>query len=476
MGDIRYVCLSDMHLGQDNSLLTNLKEASPKRNNGEASPVLKEFSGCLRDLIGQNTGGTKPTLILNGDILELALCQMHEAAMVFQRFIELVMPPGGELFETIVYLPGNHDHHLWELARETQYVDFLKRTNPVLNKEDLKPPYHTSSLFALQPDNQVPGYFLTSLVQMYPNLKDFPILTAYPDLGVFNPSRTRLAVFSHGHYIESIYRLVSELFRMILPDIPPVTQVWGLEEENFAWIDFFWSAMGRSGKPGEGVERIYESLRDKKARDRLLGNLAASLAKKYDLPGWGDWMEEKPLKAILSFLADRAVGRERHQTGDFLGDDARSGLWSYAEVFLKNRLAPMFPEGIGVDLSFVFGHTHKPYEDKADFVGYDKWVALANTGGWVVETEEPSPIHGASVALLDEDLNLAVLRCYNEGGGGVRLADPKDYHEASAPFVGAVKARVEKSQAAWDRFSEECVRSIKVRRRHLIAGISRARA
>ncbi len=33
------------------------------------------------------------------------------------------------------------------------------------------------------------------------------------------------------------------------------TTIEGIETENFAWIDFFWSMMGRSGEAGEAVEK-----------------------------------------------------------------------------------------------------------------------------------------------------------------------------------------------------------------------------
>ena len=34
--------------------------------------------------------------------------------------------------------------------------------------------------------------------------------------------------------------------------IPP--EIWNLEAENFAWIDFFWSTLGRSSSRGPGSE------------------------------------------------------------------------------------------------------------------------------------------------------------------------------------------------------------------------------
>ncbi len=54
MPDIRYVCLSDMHLGAENSLLTNLTTDSTDTDPAVASPVLSHMVRCLRAIIGQN--------------------------------------------------------------------------------------------------------------------------------------------------------------------------------------------------------------------------------------------------------------------------------------------------------------------------------------------------------------------------------------------------------------------------------------
>jgi metallophosphoesterase superfamily enzyme len=84
-----------------------------------------------------STGGgcqirDKPTLVLNGDIMELSLTSTHKAAMSFQRLIELLMPAGEEnLFnDEILFIPGNHDHNLWETSRFNAYLDLIKEDDP----------------------------------------------------------------------------------------------------------------------------------------------------------------------------------------------------------------------------------------------------------------------------------------------------------------------------------------------------------
>jgi len=147
MNDIRYVCLSDLHLGAENSILTRLISVTNagqklKADPTTASEVMVQLVNCLRLLISQNHGPQKPTLILNGDALELALADVNVASMVFERFMELTMKPGEELFDkTIYYNPGNHDHHLWETARETQYIE--KYLSSTKWGDNLNAPWHT---------------------------------------------------------------------------------------------------------------------------------------------------------------------------------------------------------------------------------------------------------------------------------------------------------------------------------------------
>ena len=112
-----------MHLGEEDSLLTNLQQGSTDIDPLHASPVMEQLVTCIRHLVSKNT--KKPALILNGDILEMALSTINDAAMVFERFIELIMPDGNEHFEKIIYIPGNHDHHLCETAREIQYANYI---------------------------------------------------------------------------------------------------------------------------------------------------------------------------------------------------------------------------------------------------------------------------------------------------------------------------------------------------------------
>ena len=82
MPDIRYVILSDLHFGAQNSLLSNVStETGSGRstvNPDEASAVMRCMVDCLQDLIVANDDWALPTLVLGGDVLELGQ-EIHRA-------------------------------------------------------------------------------------------------------------------------------------------------------------------------------------------------------------------------------------------------------------------------------------------------------------------------------------------------------------------------------------------------------------
>ena len=90
----------------------------------------------------------------------------------------------------------------------------------------------------------------------------------YPNLGLLSEDGRRCVVVHHGHYIESMYQLMSSLNQLMF-NKPLPRDITEIEEDNFAWIDFFWSSLGRSGDVGEDVNRLYDMLQSEKAVDRL---------------------------------------------------------------------------------------------------------------------------------------------------------------------------------------------------------------
>jgi hypothetical protein len=473
--DIRYVCLSDMHLGAEGSLLTHMPPGSTEADPLHASPVLQELVYCLRDLIFRNDDRDRmPTLILLGDILELALANDNQAAMVFERFLDFAMEPGFELFGNIIYIPGNHDHHLWESARETQYVlNYLAKTTP---KTLLDIPWHTTNIFMEDDPNPVPSFLLNALCHRYDHLQKLRINTAYPNFGLMKNNRG--VIFHHGHFIESIYQLMTILKNLIFPKLEEIPRkVWDLEAENFAWVDFFWSTLGRSGEVGRDVEIIYDKMQDEAQFRKLLNNLAESLAEKYNITGWGDWMDSQVTRAIINALVDKLVNPERTLGKQLLSPDADHGLQDYVNWPLKTQLEAecidrhwYFPR----EVTFVFGHTHKPFEVVRNFESYlGNGVSTYNTGGWVVESVDPAPLHGGAAVLLNENLDVASLRLYNEAHSMVNV----EVHEILPPgrahsdFFLHLQGLIQLNQPLWTKFSQTVLGELRIREENLRAKI-----
>lgn len=457
MSDIRYVCLSDMHLGAQNSLLTNLTPNNQTSETSVASPTLSALVECLKELISHNEGTEKPTLILAGDILELALTTENIAAMAFERFIELILPASGQrLFKDIYFIPGNHDHHLWETARETQYVAFLK--DPKFNQtpgEYLDIPWHTTSMFE---PRAVPSIFLNGIIQRYPHLANEEIGTVYPNMALLTEDHRRCAIFTHGHFAESMYLLMSTMRGLMFPKSARPELTWDFEAENFAWIDFFWSTMGRSGTVGTDIEIVYDKLQDQKQLRQLVLNLANGLANKPNRPGWKNWLEARMLRKVAKLILFAASHAERTETAEYLTADAKNGLQTYIEGPVLKQIKIERNSNVPPNVAVIFGHTHKPFQSQMNFAGYGPGVNVYNTGGWVIDNVKREPIIGGAAVLADKDLNLTSLRMYNEledsSAYSVKVETATRSDDAKNPFHERIAGLVDSTKDPWKTFSE----------------------
>ncbi|HSK46973.1 MAG TPA: metallophosphoesterase [Coriobacteriia bacterium] len=420
---VRYVCLSDLHLGSDRSLLTGV-DADGRPG---ASDVLRALVECCRSVTAANFG-VKPVLVLNGDIFELALASDEVSATVFQRFMELVMVPGDEVFEAVWYVPGNHDHHLWETARETQFADFLARHDPAL---EIPHPWYTTRMMRENELHPVPSPLLTTLLRRARATTGGPgdtvpgtgqmVSASYPNLGLVRGDRA--VVFHHGHYIEAAYKLLTNLNTSLF-NAPPPADVSQLEEGNFAWIDFFWSALGRAGEPGESVQYVYDHLRSPAARADLVDRLSHNLARVVRNRTSWNLLEDEAQAHLIGFVLGQlnswadTFGRRAYYGGTTAVKAHDRGLEEYVGQYVREQLERESAGRTPTEVTFVFGHTHHPLVRRGQTVkGFGEPLAVYNTGGWVHETAELEPQCGASMVLVDDELNTVAIELYREVRG-----------------------------------------------------------
>ena len=482
MSSIRWVCLSDLHFGAENSLLTHLPADSLKVDPSMASPVLERFVACVRELVGTSPVGERPSLVLNGDVLEFALATDNVAAMAFDRFIDLAFDPAHPIFgPTVYYVPGNHDHHMWEVAREHQYSDYVAS---MPRDSDLGEPWHVTRMFErIGPDEQAgdelpKAELLGVLMRRRPGNDSVTVKIAYPNLGYTNADGSASVVFHHGHFIETMYVLMTELRLAMFPASARGVNVWDWESDNFAWIDFFWSTLGRSGESGADVGIIYNMLQSPEALKWLTGNLGGSLSERVPGPKMTSKAAAPAVRRMLGSVAHRATKLERHTPGAVLSDDAAVGLGRYLSGPLRGQLDGEREGAADQKVTFVFGHTHKPFERHDVIDGFAQPVSMFNTGGWVVDTTLVNEMQGAAVVLVDDQANAASVRLYNQSD------DPASYVVRLAPDpTGApnelhdhLASSLDLTAEPWTSFSSAVAAAVRQRHEALPKIISNAMA
>ena len=407
----------------------------------------------------------KPTLILNGDLLELALAEDNIALMAFERFIELMFPTNGDqlIDGKIILIPGNHDHHLWEAARETQYVEFLQGRRSKKPLKELPSPWHTTKM--LTPD-LVDSCLLNAVIHRHSHLTDRGVHVGivYPNLCLLNDDESKCVIFSHGHFVESIYTLMTTIGDFVFPRRKAPEQIWGIETENFAWIDFFWSAMGRSGEVGKDVERIYDMLQVPESRSRLIRQFVCA--------GGRHWFRRWPklgerLASLFAPIISKSLKHvgvfEKTQVDNVLTQDAREGLKGYIEGPLAKQIAAECRKPMQAQTTFVFGHTHKPFSVSLNFATFPRAVSVYNSGGWVVDTMTTEPIHGGAIVLVDQGLNVVSVRMYNEVENQRRCPVKVEALDGSEnPLYAHVAHLIKDDQDPWLSFSKVVAENVDI--------------
>ena len=461
MSTPRYVCLSDLHLGAGYSTLTST-DAEGRPDPTRPSATLTALGQALRQLLPALGDGPPPTLVLLGDVLDMGLSPMGSVAAAFDCFVQAVMLDGDRpLFAPrVLCVPGNHDHHLWRIAQDQHFQDSLREGRI---ESDLIA--HTA-LFQDPDASGIPSPMLTGLIHRHPALSETRVEIAYPNLGLIDAGRRRCVVLHHGHYVDPMYRLVSALDAQApgLHGRGPATMAQ-LEARNGAWVDFLWSDLGSAGLTGTAATTLYEVMRDggasQRFAQRLSALLVARLGTRFGLSGSMPMLQGITLDQLLLGLLDATLGRGAESQRDsylalMTAADVADLRWFLSgPVKLELERAGLEPSGL--DLAFVFGHTHKPFQDELPVAGFDRPVRVFNTGGWVMDQPTMTSTQGAAAVFIDEALNLASLRLFNDPVNGrmapVQAQGVGGFGDRDNPMLAALAAGIERTAPAWQAFS-----------------------
>lgn len=477
MPDIRYVCLSDLHLGAVNSVLTHLDEDG-NHVDGPA-PLLSAVLDGLRELVAASGSSKPPTLVLHGDLFELALTTTEIAAQTFGHFVVAAWGgPGEPLFgDEVLFVPGNHDHHLWEVAREHQYEEYLHGVSDSFQPMPHVTPMVPEQLTRTDHEPFVADFARRALERHGSgSCPTFKVL--YPNLGLVDAHGERAVIVTHGHYLEPMYRAMSLLHDIVTPERPPRADVRVLEADNWAWIDFFWSTMGRSGEDeGSGdddaIPVLYELLQDKQSVEAIVDRIVDDL-----LP------RKRSLVRTIERWAARRGGHHvaaavvQHERGQpaVLSAAASAGLDRYLEGPVRNQLVDELAT-VPTRVDLIFGHTHKPFAACREPEGFPGPVVVHNSGGWVVDTVHNEPVKGASAVLVSDELEVVDLWIYRQEANPDSyqvsvppIADPPD---EPTPLRQWLQGYLEPTAEPWAGIAKLALRTVGERQRQLADRIAR---
>ncbi|MBW2622934.1 MAG: hypothetical protein JRD68_08505 [Deltaproteobacteria bacterium] len=178
---------------------------------------------------------------------------------------------------------------------------------------------------------------------------------------------------------------------------------------------------------------------------------------------------------------DRLAGLERTLMDKPLSDGAEKGLREYfsgpvyRQIHGELEITEENEAEVLGDVTIVFGHTHKPFQEDMNFKKYPGWVNVYNTGGWIVESVDPEPLHGGSIVLVDQELNTASLSMCKEADDpdkyAVKLEEATRDGERNNPFYLELTNKLNLQADPWKTFSEATARSIRIRAQNLRARI-----
>ena len=449
MTAIRWVCLSDLHLGALNSVLTNVTADGERVDASAPSPVLTALGQCLRAL--RQPAQDPPELIVLGDLFELALTAPEDASATFSQFVGVIRPgqPDAAVAPALRFVPGNHDHHLWTRATDDRYLRLLEEG---LVGAPSPSDRHATHLLPANDRIPVRDRFIEILAKRGNSTQAVTVEQSYPNLGLVDSAGRRAVILSHGHFIEPLYRMMSLLDTVFGSPRAGAVEAWQLEADNGGWIDFFWSSMGDSGDIMRVTRSLYESLQSHEAMHAEIEAIERAIKVARQGGGRAD-IEAHAVAGMLRACVGTAV-RERHNPAFTLSPHAEEGLLS----FLNGAVATQSAAEIGHpdDVTFVFGHTHKPFIESRTTTAFAAPVQVVNTGGWVVDTPQRNPLKGASLILIDDQLNVAALRCYTEGDTADSYRIRIDPVNTTGPndLVDQLRATIEPDRDPWAQLAQ----------------------
>lgn len=333
------------------------------------------------DSITHFSGKKIPFIVLLGDIFDMAVHDEVDALNLTHLFFTKVKfesnySPASRsfisFFDNIIYLPGNHDHHVWKMLQEEYYISQhltnygyalkLPQQSPgVLNLNNNEMLVQDSIIFPDKRNNFISSVLSDNLLDVY---------VAYPNLYIEygevekNNEKSGVCV-THGHFFEPGWNKSSLNFDGKIRHMDDAKYFSELEKNNSPLTEFSDFAVAQT------FDTLAQGISDLQF-------------------GYSDY---EPIYEKLSALYPQLFPikmEKSHKTKDF--DEITLNEYSQlVDTFLVHTKSQM--KSYNIDFKeLIYGHTHVPCFN----LNYDKAFSLKiyNTGGWVNinEVSRPNPM------------------------------------------------------------------------------------
>lgn len=465
---LTHICISDLHAGAITSLLTHLDQAedgSIQPKPGQVSPVTTAFSTAMEQFLrAAGAENAPPQLILLGDAFDLQFSDRQHACLAAGQFLGMLRQ-NNLLSGDVIATAGNHDHSLWTDARASLLSRSL-RPDP-----SGKIPAAMEATPAFLPTPAADSRLLRTVLT---NVGFANVDFRYPNIGFANDDR--VVVFHHGHFVEDTYRVMSHVKTALAGLKHRKLSVEDLASENVGWLDFAWSSLGDAAGIGRGAETLYQNFLTSTGSRRLSKRWANRIGEALSraLPMSGNLSLRAALKTAARVALDVTIGKfrdtERYHEVFALSPEGREGVKWYLE---GPTLTQIEAEDVALseDVSFVFGHTHKPFSERISAQGFQNAVKVFNTGGWTLNGPRLDNAEGAALVLMDDDLNVASLRLFMTPRDGVvppvSVEILSDTSEAEA-FKAEIESWLAETKDVWDALSETVRVAYELRQNYLL--------
>ncbi|MEL6683575.1 MAG: hypothetical protein AAFQ09_13200 [Pseudomonadota bacterium] len=374
------------------------------------SPVTEAFAGALNAMLAQQSD--TPQLVMMGDLLDLQFSDRATATQSALSFLT-ALNAEGRFADTMIATPGNHDHSLWTDARlSLQHVDQLNPGDEIVYRK-------ATAAFTPEPDAE------SRLLSKIAERAGFQSVDLrYPNIAFGDQDRA--VVVHHGHFVEPPYKLISDLYDAAIERPRAFLTVEELAGENSGWLDFFWATLGET-EMGDEFYTFYQNLLTVAGFRTLSAKWSAKIADKLSekLPLSGNLTLHEFLQQATRVGIDAGMGpfldSERMAVVETLTTEGWKGVKWYLDGAVRSQVAaelwpPQSHPTLDADanrvedLTFIFGHTHKPFADRVASAASPNPVKVYNTGGWTLNGPRFDTAAGAAMVLIDDRLNAVLVR------------------------------------------------------------------